>query len=473
MLPNRGTSWVPATPDKIKEVSTYKTELKEWRTGQAITKQQIAGTIPDSLFIQIKNLNTANKIFMHLSNLFEQRSCVVSVELLRKLQDLKCPEKGNVHEHFDKMHTAKEQLSSLGHAPTDESFATMIMSSLSSSYDPHLSALTASAKVSSVILTADTLMSTIIDEYDRRSLKSKKAGSSNDDAAYNANASQRTQRIKGNCHNCGKYGHMQKDCRGPGGGGASGKGKPDWKGKDKKPETAASAKDKANDDEPEGVWLMNKISPEDERTSFTFATLTDPSGKQDARIKLLDSGASRHMSSHKDLFQDFVSITPKPITMVDKHTFEAISKGSLLITLPNRQLSTKILLKDVLYAPKMGVTLISISRLTAAGYAALFRETLCKIFDEKRRKLGEIPVNKGLYCIKRPQKSFAGVAKANDVLTMREIHARLGHISPDSIRQMIKDGVITGITLDPSDTTMEKCDSYEYAKVTHKPIGKV
>ncbi|KAG2066362.1 hypothetical protein BDR04DRAFT_1106783, partial [Suillus decipiens] len=24
-LPNRGTSWVPATPDEIKEVSTYKT----------------------------------------------------------------------------------------------------------------------------------------------------------------------------------------------------------------------------------------------------------------------------------------------------------------------------------------------------------------------------------------------------------------------------------------------------------------
>jgi hypothetical protein len=37
---------------------------------------------------------------------------------------------------------------------------------------------------------------------------------------------------------------------------------------------------------------------------------------------------------------------------------------------------------------------------------------------------------------------------------------------------MIKDGVITGMTLDPSDTTMEKCDSCEYAKATRKPIGK-
>ncbi|KAG2047592.1 hypothetical protein BDR06DRAFT_855845, partial [Suillus hirtellus] len=96
-----------------------------------------------------------------------------------KLQDLKCPKKGNIREHFDKMRTAKEQLSSLGHVPTDESFAAMIMSSLPASYDPHLSALTASAKVSSIKLTSDVLMSTIIDEYDRCASKSKKTGSSN------------------------------------------------------------------------------------------------------------------------------------------------------------------------------------------------------------------------------------------------------------------------------------------------------
>ncbi|KAG2050454.1 hypothetical protein BDR06DRAFT_891696, partial [Suillus hirtellus] len=186
-LPNRGASWAPATPDEVKEVSTYKTELKEWCTGQAITKQQITGMIPDSLFIQIKNLDMAKDIFMHLSSLFEQCSHVVSVKLLCKLQDLKCPKKGNVREHFDKMCTAKEQLSSLGHAPTDESFAAMIMSSLLVSYDPHLSALTASAKVSSVKLTSDVLMSTIVDKYDHRASKLKKTGSSNDDAAYNAN----------------------------------------------------------------------------------------------------------------------------------------------------------------------------------------------------------------------------------------------------------------------------------------------
>ncbi|KAG2074265.1 hypothetical protein BDR04DRAFT_1151353 [Suillus decipiens] len=42
-LSGRGASWIPTTADELKEVNTYKTELKEWHTGQAITKQQIAG----------------------------------------------------------------------------------------------------------------------------------------------------------------------------------------------------------------------------------------------------------------------------------------------------------------------------------------------------------------------------------------------------------------------------------------------
>ncbi|KAG2071326.1 hypothetical protein BDR04DRAFT_1016274 [Suillus decipiens] len=78
-LSGRGASWALTTADELKEVNTYKTKLNEWHMGQAITKQQIARTIPDSLFIQIKGLDTAHKIFMHLSNLFEQHSHIHSV----------------------------------------------------------------------------------------------------------------------------------------------------------------------------------------------------------------------------------------------------------------------------------------------------------------------------------------------------------------------------------------------------------
>ena len=42
----------------------------------------------------------------------------------------------------------------------------------------------------------------------------------------------------------------------------------------------------------------------------------------------------------------------------------------------------------------MGIMLISISKLDVAGYAALFRDKRCQIFDTRKKKLGEIV---GLY----------------------------------------------------------------------------
>ncbi|KAG2751127.1 hypothetical protein P692DRAFT_201709886, partial [Suillus brevipes Sb2] len=62
-LSGRGASWSPSTTDEVRELAAYKTAMKEWRMGEAITKQQIASTIPDSLFIQVKNLDTAQEIF--------------------------------------------------------------------------------------------------------------------------------------------------------------------------------------------------------------------------------------------------------------------------------------------------------------------------------------------------------------------------------------------------------------------------
>ncbi|KIK35577.1 hypothetical protein CY34DRAFT_30633, partial [Suillus luteus UH-Slu-Lm8-n1] len=52
--------------------------------------------------------------------------------------------------------------------------------------------------------------------------------------------------------------------------------------------------------------------------------------------------------------------------------FDATGRGDLPIEIPNGKNKTRILLTNVLYALSMGATLVSISRLTRAGYAALF-----------------------------------------------------------------------------------------------------
>ena len=98
-------------------------------------------------------------------------------------------------------------------------------------------------------------------------------------------------------------------------------------------------------------------------TTYTVEELSTPS--VDANIDLNDSGATRHMSGAKHCFINFVEIAPKPISAADSNrSFDAMGKGDMLMHIPNGSDSvSEVLLKDMLFAPKMSVTLVSISRI--------------------------------------------------------------------------------------------------------------
>jgi len=67
------------------------------------------------------------------------------------------------------------------------------------------------------------------------------------------------------------------------------------------------------------------------------------------------------------------------------------------IEVPNGKSTSHILLQDVLYAPKMGLTLVSISRIASAGFTTIFFQQTMKIFGPRKGQLGCIDVHHGLY----------------------------------------------------------------------------
>ena len=121
--------------------------------------------------------------------------------------------------------------------------------------------------------------------------------------------------------------------------------------------TAASvAAQPDRDTEPDGVWLAhtqddwltemaNKDAPNltdlivDEEEAYTktydHALLAGEGLNSCEETTLFDSSASHHMSSYCSQFLDYKPIIPKPITAADNHTFHAIRKGDLMISLPN------------------------------------------------------------------------------------------------------------------------------------------
>src|ERR1700719_3374541 len=76
------------TPEQVKVETEWKKEIKEWKQGEAVAKQQIASSIPDSLFMKVRAKGTAYEIWTELGKHFEKRSRMVSIDLRRRLQEL-------------------------------------------------------------------------------------------------------------------------------------------------------------------------------------------------------------------------------------------------------------------------------------------------------------------------------------------------------------------------------------------------
>jgi transposase InsO family protein len=205
-------------------------------------------------------------------------------------------------------------------------------------------------------------------------------------------------------------------------------------------------------------------------TSFAGAVLAGTETTCNAESELYDSGASRHMTPFRHRLINFTPIASRPITAADKRVFHATGKGDMRIEVPNGNTTTTILLKDVLYAPDMGITIVSISRIASAGFATLFRANFCRIFDSKQRRVGHVPVtSNGLYRVDHGE--VASTASTRKGLTLKQLHCRMGHIAPEAVRKLVREGRVNGVNLEEGGD-FGSCDSCEYAKTTRKPLKK-
>ena len=224
------------------------------------------------------------------------------------------------------------------------------------------------------------------------------------------------------------------------------------------------------------LTLILPNAPDDDAayTSLDVDQLAAAARPSDDEVDLYDSGATRHMSGFKHRFINFVKTEDVPITAADKRTFKAIGKGDMYIYLPNgaKQMS-RVLLKTVLYAPLMGITLVSISRITSTGSTVIFTKDVCQIYNRERQMIGEIKVKGGLYRVHASSfKDEAHAINTQNLLSIYELHRRLGHISYDRVKLLMSKKLVSGVELDASvETTV--CESCEWAKGERKQMSKV
>ena len=376
-----------------------------------------------------------------------------------------------MREHFEALSILREQLGAMGKTVNDTDYTDTLLASLPTTYDASISFISASARLGSTPLTAEIFEQFILDEYDHRQIRSKSKDPK--DEALNAEAAKKGKRKdkrKVECHNCHKKGHYKSECWAKGGGDEGGGPKRNEAAKDNA--TPAEAKE----DQAEAWAAIEQIDgPEDEILSDAVAAAAGRSLTQDQATssnrttsELYDSGASRHMSPLREQFVSYREIAPRAIAAADKRVFYAVGCGDLRIEVPNGESRTPIILKDVLHAPDMGVTIVSVNRIAKAGYSVTFKGDVCTILDKRGQLIGVIRATQnGLYKVEH---AYAA-STPEERVDLGTLHRRLAHIAPAAIRKMVKDGAVEGIKLVDDGSTLI-CDACEQAKATRKEIRK-
>ena len=443
------------------------TPQMRWDNDEATAMYTIAASIPNSVFINIKSKTTTMEVWNALRALYEGRTQMVLVKTTQQLQTTKCSEDDNVREHFDKLANLREQLAAMGKSIPDSEYASILMGSLPDSYTAILGSITATTEISGTAISPAIVVKIATDEYERRTLGTERSR----EEAFTADSQKKKKGPKRDveCEHCHKKGHTKPECWAKGGGDEGGGSR--WKKKKKKEgekSNAAASSEQTPDIE---AWSAAE-NIEEEDGAIPRVPVIAAQGASEAQCELYDSGASRHMSPFREQFVTYQKIDARPITAANNRVFHAIGMGDLEIDVPNGATSSRVLLKDALHAPDLCLTVVSIGRIIKAGYAVQFAGDSCDIKKgEDGRIIGRIPVSaNGLFKVEHAFAAADNAASAEpvDILTL---HRRLGHISVDAIRTLIRAGSITGVQV-IDDFPPFICDSCEYAKTTRKPIRK-
>ena len=76
---------------------------------------------------------------------------------------------------------------------------------------------------------------------------------------------------------------------------------------------------------------------------------------------------------------NYHSVNLPPIKTADGHSFAMVGKGDLKVKLPNGSDHTTMILKDVIYAPNLMFTLISVPHLDKADCLTMLDRGMCLI----------------------------------------------------------------------------------------------
>ncbi|KAE8689487.1 putative disease resistance protein [Hibiscus syriacus] len=233
-----------------------------------------------------------------------------------------------------------------------------------------------------------------------------------------------SRKFDGKCYNCGKMGHMAKDC---------------WTKKKHVESNIATSSSKENSEDGWGAEAL--FATEEEELALTVTTPEQIDYKNDW---IVDSGCSNHMTGVNQKLQNMYEYNGGRVVVTADNSRLPITYIGKTIVMP-RYNTNQVQLQDVYHVPRMKKNLLSLAQLTSLGHYVLFGPQDVKVYRDV--KISETPTMEGrslesIY-VMSAESAYVNRTRKNETSDLW--HMLLGHISYSKLSVMVKKSMLKGL----------------------------
>jgi len=313
--------------------------------------------------------------------------------------------------------------------------------------DPRFDPLILQLEISDSITNKYPIVVTKLTEFERR-LGPKEPIR---EGAFSATGTGKAPKFQGKCFNCGRVGHRKQDCKSP----------------KKSPGNSPSTGPLPTPTGGKGLRIGPTEGAKHAIEHSWAATIESmPYNSPEELLWVIDSGASRHMTYARGAFKEYSPLSePILIQTANGAEIQAIGQGTVSLRVPLNGTITPVALTEVLYAPGLAGSLISVLQLQDKGITV--RTTVKKgqpgglLIERQGRAIGVATRLGKAYTLKGVLQSPENALKATEEDTTGLWHKRLGHLSSGSLQKLHT--ATTGLQ-SPITITKEPCEPCTLAK---------
>jgi len=151
---------------------------------------------------------------------------------------------------------------------------------------------------------------------------------------------------------------------------------------------------------------------------------------------IIDSGASKHLTPHKQHLGNCRSIAPNSaVTFVNGHQAPAVGQGEVTLRVQTASGCTDVTLQAVLHVPEATVNLFSTRQAMNTGAQVTFRDNRCFVSSHNTVIMKGVSQRDGTMVIRqnRQQPTYALAATTAAKQSPELWHRRIGHLGYDNL----------------------------------------